>query len=61
MLREVSIVIDRKVPVLPVSIDPTGELMANPPVDWQYWLNIAQVLRLTDEGSAAVEIARRVS
>jgi uncharacterized RDD family membrane protein YckC len=59
--REVSIAIDRKVPVLPVSTDATGELMANLPEDWQYWLNIAQVFRMTDEGSTAVEIARRVS
>ena len=58
--REVSIAIDRKVPVLPVSTDPTGELMANLPEDWQYWLNIAQVFRMTDEDSTAIEIARRV-
>lgn len=59
--REVSIAIDRKVPVLPVSTDPSGELMANLPEDWQYWLNIAQVFRMTDESSTAVEIARRVT
>lgn len=58
--REVSIAIDRKVPVLPVSTDPTGELMANLPEDWQYWLNIAQVFRMIDEDSTAIEIARRV-
>ena len=58
--REVSIAIDRKVPVLPVSTDPSGELMANLPEDWQYWLNIAQVFRMTDESSTAIEIARRV-
>jgi len=58
--REVSIAIDRKVPVLPVSTDSSGELMANLPEDWQYWLNIAQVFRMTDKDSTAVEIARRV-
>lgn len=58
--REVSIAIDRKVPVLPVTTDPSGELMANLPEDWQYWLNIAQVFRMNDEESTAVEIARRV-
>jgi len=58
--REVSIAIDRKVPVLPVSTDSTGELMANLPEDWQYWLNIAQVVRMTDEASTAAEIAKRV-
>lgn len=58
--REVSIAIDRKVQVLPVSTDPSGQLMANLPEDWQYWLNIAQVFRMTDEDSTAIEIARRV-
>jgi hypothetical protein len=58
--RGVSIAIDRKVPVLPVSADPSGELMANPPEDWQYWLDVAQVFRMTHEASTAAEIARRV-
>jgi len=59
--REVSIAIDRKVPVLPVSTDPTGEFMAELPVDWTYWLSLAQVLRMSDEEGTAREIARRIS
>lgn len=58
--REVSIAIDRHVPVLPVSTDPTGEFMADLPVDWTYWLSLAQVFRMSDAASTAVEIARRV-
>ena len=59
--REVSIAIDRGVPVLPVSTDPTGEFMADLPVDWTYWLSLAQVFRMTDESTTAAEIARRIS
>ena len=59
--REVSIAIDRKVPVLPVSTDPTGQFMAELPVDWTYWLSLAQVLRMSDEESTAKEIARRIN
>lgn len=59
--REVSIAIDRHVPVLPVSTDPTGEFMANLPVDWTYWLSLAQVFRMSDAASTAAEIARRVN
>lgn len=58
--REVSIAIDRKVPILPVSTDPTGEFMAELPVDWTYWLSLAQVLRMSDEDATALEIAKRI-
>jgi uncharacterized RDD family membrane protein YckC len=58
--REVSIAIDRNVQILPVSADPTGEFMANLPVDWTYWLSLAQVFRMSDAANTAAEIARRL-
>lgn len=58
--REVSIAIDRNVQILPVSTDPTGEFMTNLPVDWTYWLSLAQVFRMSDAASTAAEIARRM-
>lgn len=58
--REVSIAIDRNVPILPISVDPTGELMATLPVDWTYWLSLAQVVRASDAAGTASEIARRL-
>ena len=59
--REVSIAIDRKVQVLPVSTDPTGQFMAELPVDWTYWLSLAQVLRMSDEQATAREISKRIA
>lgn len=59
--REVSIAIDAKIPVLPVSTDPTGEFMVDLPVDWTYWLSLAQILRMSSEQKTAQEIARRIS
>lgn len=58
--REVSIAIDAQIPVLPVSTDPTGEFMVDLPVDWTYWLSLAQVLRMSSEQKTAQEIARRI-
>ena len=58
--REVSIAIDAKIPVLPVSTDLTGEFMVDLPVDWTYWLSLAQVLRMSSEQKTAQEIARRI-
>jgi len=58
--REVTIAIDRGVPLLPVNMSPSEDFMWSLPVDWTYWLSLAQVLRHTDEVGTAQELARRI-
>jgi len=59
--REVTIGIDRGVPLLPVNMSASEDFMWSLPVDWTYWLSLAQVLRHTDEASTAQELARRIT
>lgn len=59
--REVTIGIDRGVPLLPVNMSASEDFMWSLPVDWTYWLSLAQVLRHTDEASTAQELARRMT
>lgn len=59
--REVTIVIDRGVPLLPVNMSAAEDCMWTLPVDWTYWLSLAQVMRHTDEASTASDLARRIT
>jgi len=59
--REVTIGIDRGIPLLPVNMSASEDFMWTLPVDWTYWLSLAQVLRHTDEASTASELARRIT
>jgi len=59
--REVTIGIDRGVPLLPVNMSASEDFMWDLPVDWTYWLSLAQVLRHTDESTTAMELARRIN
>jgi len=59
--REVTIGIDRGIPLLPVNMSESEDFMWTLPVDWTYWLSLAQVMRHTDEASTASELARRIT
>lgn len=58
--REVTIGIDKGVQLLPVNLSASEDFLWTLPVDWTYWLSLAQVMRQPNESNAAAELARRI-
>ncbi len=58
--REVTIAIDKGVQLLPVNLSASEDFLWTLPVDWTYWLSLAQVMRQPDATDAASELARRI-
>jgi hypothetical protein len=58
--REVSLAIDRNIPILPILLGQREDFLATLPQEWNYWLAVVQIIPFIDSVQTAQIITDRV-
>ena len=58
--REVSLAIDRNIPILPILLGQKEDFLATLPQEWNYWLAVVQIIPFTDSAQTAQVITDTV-
>lgn len=58
--REVSLAIDRNIPILPILLGQKEDFLATLPQEWNYWLAVVQIIPFTDSAQTAQVITETV-